>query len=98
MKNMTKRGMIAAIAAPLFLVAGASAASAAAPDDGCARGFEVWSVDEEPYQVDNAVDAAGNGDGSVCARALGAGASTSVGADFTIYVFTDNDLAPGSID
>ena len=98
MKIMTKSAMIAALATPLFLVAGASAASAAAPDDGCARGFELWHVDNEPYMVDNDIDEAGNDDDWVCARALGEGVSKSVGVDFTVYQFTDNDLAPGSID
>ena len=99
MKIKTKRATITALVMPLFMVAGVSEASAAAPDDGCARGFVVWDVETEPYQADNAVDQAGNNDGDVCARALGQGAATSLGlpVDFVVYQFADNDLAPGSI-
>lgn len=102
MKNITKSAMIAALATPLILVAGASTASAAAPDDGCARGFELWDVEtnngaeEFDYQADNWTDEAGNTDGFVCARALGQGVSKSIGVDFTIYQFTDNDLPASS--
>ena len=99
MKNITKSAMIAALATPLLLVAGASAASAAAPDDGCARGFELWDVEIEPYMVDNAIDAAGNNDGYVCARALGKGVLNTLppGAPdiSVVYQFTDNDLPAG---
>ena len=108
MRIMTKSGMVATLATSLFLVTGASAATAAAPEDGCARGFELWDVDdpandysdEMPYMADNRVDENGNGDGSVCARALGGGVSISVGmpSDFVVYEFSDNDLAASSID
>ena len=100
MKIKTKRAMITALVMPLFMVAGVSEASAAAPEDGCARGFVEWDVETGPYMVDNAVDQAGNNDDVVCARALGQGAATSLGlpVDFVVYQFADNDLAPGSID
>lgn len=73
MKNITKSAMISALATPLILVADASAASAAAPDDGCARSFEYWDMDTGPDMSDNWVDEGGNDDGYVCARALGKG-------------------------
>jgi len=37
---------------------------------GDASGFVLWDVDTEPYQADNKVDAAGNDNGRVCARAM----------------------------
>lgn len=85
MKKLLHGTVIAAL-----VVTSAPAAFAAPPDDGCARGFEAWDVTNEPYQADDAAD--GDGDGWVCARQLGVGASTSLGVDFPIYVFFDNTL------
>ena len=47
-----------------------SAQADRSPCPAGASGFVHWDVDTEPYQADNRVDAAGNDNGWVCARAL----------------------------
>lgn len=67
------------------------AALADAPSDGCPRGYDLWDVTTEPYQADNQSDE--NGDGWVCARAMGNQTFTDENGDeHQIYLFRDNDL------
>lgn len=90
-----KRVLLSAVTAGLLLAGTMPAALAGPPDDGCARGFVLWDVETEPYQADRAVDEAGNANGYVCARRLGAGLSRQYGIDLPIYLFTDDTLTPG---
>ena len=83
-----------AVTAALVLPAGPALA---APPSGswCATGWERWDVSAEPHQMDDRVDEAGNGNGIVCARALGEGWSKKFGVPDTIYNF-DDDVHPAS--
>jgi hypothetical protein len=87
-----KRLLLQSIMIAALVVASASAAFASPPDDGCARGFDLWNVATGPYLADNQVDEEGNQDGWVCARLLGPGVSRSVGVDIPVYLFSDNTL------
>lgn len=87
-----KKLLIQTTVTAALVIATTPAALAAPPDDGCARGYELWDVAAEPYTVDNAIDEQGNADGAVCARQLGQGVSIAVGVDFPVYQFTDNTL------
>lgn len=87
--------LITTAATAALLLPGATPVLAATPTGGCAAGFLHWTATTEPYQVDDAVDEAGNGDGYVCARALGEGHAKQFGVDATIYMFTDNTLVVG---
>ena len=76
-------------------VASVAAASPPATHVGCpppASGFLVWDVSTEPYQVDNQVDAAGNRNGSVCAKPID---DQTFGDGFQIYVFMDDVIPVG---
>lgn len=80
----------------VLLVGSAGPALASPPSDGCSRGFVLWDTAEDPaYQADDAVDAAGNTNGYVCARQLGQGLSRQYGVDFPIYLFVDDDHVTG---
>jgi hypothetical protein len=94
-KNVMRRvPMVATITALLLL--SSSAALAAPPTDGCSHGFEIWSVANQPYQADDAVDQAGNDNGYVCARQLGVGLLRQYGTDLPIYLFVDDDHVLGN--
>jgi hypothetical protein len=97
-----------AIATTCLAVAGTVAvtapnASAATPRaTGCPTSYETlsvaWLASQGPYQLPFVLDAAGNGDGSVCGKALGdlvtqktCGSPCHVPM---IYTFIDNDLTP----
>ena len=80
-------------------------AQASAPSDGCPTGYDLMSVSalsaqgyRVPAQVDDPASGilsfgrAGNGDGSVCAVALG-NQTTSFGGQ--VYNFWDNTLLSG---
>ena len=73
--------------AAMLLPAGPALAT---PPSGswCAAGYVHWDVATEPYQADGAADT--NGNGTVCARALGKGLSKQFGVELTIYRFTDD--------
>lgn len=88
MKRIAVTLMVAALT-----VVPAQAALADPPSDGCARGWELWDVNAEPYRADNRTDEEGNNDGLVCARARGnQTATTPDGQEVQIYTFADNDL------
>jgi hypothetical protein len=53
-------------------------------------GFVVWDVDTQPYQVDNAVDANGNGDGIVCAKPVDSLTFVFEGQTFQVYNFIED--------
>jgi hypothetical protein len=55
-------------------------------------GYILWDVNTEPYAVDNAVDARGNGDGWVCAQPKKIVLDEN-GDPFQIYNFIDNRVA-----
>lgn len=87
------RKIVVTLFAAALSVAPAQAAFADPPDDGCPKGHEVWDVDAEPYQADNRTDAEGNGDGLVCAWAMGNHTFIDgSGQERQIYRFADNDL------
>jgi hypothetical protein len=74
----------------LCLVTPAQASQSAG--SGCPpgnSGFVLWDVSTEPYQVDNAVDEQGNGDGRVCALP-GKVVTDEDGNPFQLYNFIDN--------
>lgn len=81
-------------------VASVAEASPPASHVGCPpveSGFQVWDVGTLPYQVDNLVDAGGNGNGWVCARPIDD--QTFVGPDgveHRIYLFMDDVIPAGS--
>ena len=52
--------------------------------------FTSWDVSTQPYQVDNQVDAEGNGDGFVCAKPLDSKTFQVAGQTYQIYNFIDN--------
>ncbi len=85
MRNIAVALMVTALS-----VVPAQAALADPPSDGCARGYTLWDVATEPYQADNRADEDGNGDGWVCARAMGN--QTAGDEERQIYLFADNDL------
>src|SRR3954451_21141789 len=63
---------VGTLAATGALAAGATAQAPTAPSHrGCPPSFTSWDVSTQPYQVDNQVDAEGNGDRFVCAQAAG---------------------------
>jgi hypothetical protein len=70
----------------------ASGNSGATPTGGSCpvstSGFVVWDVNTEPYQVDNAVDA--NGDGIVCAKPVDSLTFVSGGQTYQVYNFIDD--------
>ena len=61
---------VGTLAATVALAAGVTAEAPAAPSHKDAPSFTSWDVSTQPYQVDNQVDAEGNGDGFVCAKPL----------------------------
>jgi hypothetical protein len=67
---MIRTGSILILTALSFALPAASAQADRSPCPGGASGFVHWNIDTEPYQADNFVDAAGNDNGWVCARAL----------------------------
>lgn len=88
--GLRRTGMVL-LAATTTMMLGMHAAVADPPSNGCPRGFGEWDVDAEPYQMDNAVDA--NGDGIVCARQTGDTVDVD-GEELHIQIFRDNDLYP----
>ena len=92
---MKRRFMRTAAAAVVAMTLAAPAVSAAPPDEGCPRGFMLWSVDAEPYKADNRTDEEGNNNGFVCARRLGKGLSKQFGTDLPIFLFTDDTHTTG---
>lgn len=82
--------------ASLFLLLGGVGAAAGAANEACPKGFETITVEQaisEGYlRNPPLVDGLGNGDGTVCRRALGDGNFHSFpGATVdTIYFWTDN--------
>ena len=65
-------------------------APAAPSHRGCPPSFTSWDVSTQPYQVDNQVDAEGNGDGFVCAKPLDSKTFQVAGQTYQIYNFIDN--------
>lgn len=86
------RRILITLGAAAALVLPAESALAAPPTGSwCAAGWERWDVTTDPYKMDNAADDDGNG--TVCARALGQGHSQQLGVSATIYMF-DDDVRP----
>lgn len=87
---------VGALAGTVALAAGVTAqAPAAPPHTGCPPSYMSWDVSTEPYQVDNQVDAMGNGDGVVCAKPHDSKTFEVGGQTFPIYNFKDNTSAAG---
>ena len=92
---MRARRYVATTAAVAALMLGGSilqAMPAAAAGGKCPpvpSGFNLWDVNTQPYQADNASDV--NGDGWVCARPT---KDTFVenGQTFTVYFFIDDNV------
>lgn len=61
------------------------------PCPGGESGFVLWNVATEPYTVDNLADAAGNGNGWVCAREL-PGTFVEDGVEYHVQNFIDDRL------
>jgi len=83
-----RRTLIMMTAAAALVLPAGPALAAQPSGSWCAAGWAEWDVTTEPYQQDNLAD--GDGDGTVCARALGMGHSKQLGTDATIYIFDDN--------
>lgn len=85
------RNTLITTAATAALLLPAGPALAAQPSGSwCAAGWQTWDVSNEPYQQDNAADE--NGNGIVCARALGKGQSKQLDTAMTIYIFADDEF------
>lgn len=83
------RSTLITTAATAALLLSAGPAQGAQPSGSwCAAGWQTWDVSTEPYQQDNAADEDGNG--FVCARALGEGQSKQFDTSLTIYNFADD--------
>lgn len=67
---------------------------AASPTGGncppSASGFIVWDISTQPYQVDNAIDAAGNGNGQVCAKRVDSLTFVVGGQSYPVYNFIED--------
>jgi hypothetical protein len=75
----------------LLVATGSSVATTAGgncPD--ATSGFVVWDVNTEPYQVDNAVDVNGNGDGIVCAKPVDSLTFVVGGNTYQVYNFIED--------
>ncbi|HUR15532.1 MAG TPA: hypothetical protein VM097_13735 [Mycobacteriales bacterium] len=100
--RIAKQVAATALGALGLVVTGAGTAHAAAPANGCPNGYSLMSIDElapQGYRVPGQVDdpssgirsfgEPGNGDGLVCAQAIGS-RTTSWGGQ--LYQFWDNTL------
>ena len=74
---------------------GVADAGAFRVDRGATPSFTSWPVSTQPYQVDNQVDAEGNGDGLVCVKPLDSKTFQVGGQTFQIYNFIDNVAGTG---
>jgi hypothetical protein len=90
------RRCVGALTATVAFAVGVTAQAPAAPAHrGCPPSFTFWDVSTQPYQVDNQVDAEGNGDGLVCAKPLDAKTFQVGGQTYQIYSFIDNVAGKG---
>lgn len=87
-----KKITIGSLTVGALLLAAAPAAMATPFNGECPQGFLTWPTSTGPYGVDDDVDLAGNGDGTVCARKLGQGINRQhqLPLDFAVYMFVDN--------
>lgn len=53
-------------------------------------GFIVWDVSTQPYQVDDAIDANGNNNGLVCAKAVDSLTFVIEGQTYPVYNFIED--------
>jgi hypothetical protein len=92
----TIRTPILAVAVAALLVAPGAVLAATPVDDGCPASTELMSVADlessGPYGLPGILDAAGNGDGYICAFALPGAVSEAQGQEVTVYQFFENNL------
>jgi hypothetical protein len=99
-EEVSVKRTVTALAVITALAVGVTAQASASTQrvGGCpasSSGYTLWDVSTQPYQADNAVDAKGNGDGSVCAKPVDSKTFQDGGQTYPVYSFIDNITGSG---